>query len=104
MPSMFGGDNTARDYAPHMWLGNHFIHNSEKSIKIGEWWYRAGRLSDETIVAERWKGGKFEFDTQTELEPVQLDQFPPELLSLMEQVSRADQEAFQKQMEQEMNN
>jgi len=25
MPSMFGGSNTDKDYAPHMWIGDHFV-------------------------------------------------------------------------------
>ena len=96
---MFGGDQCGKDYAPHMWLGDHFIHNSGKTIRIGEWWYRAGRLNDETIVAERWKGGRFPFEGQTEQEVVLPDKMPPELLEAMKPVSRAAQEAFQRQME-----
>lgn len=100
MPSMFGGSNTDRDYAPHMWLGDHFIHNSEKILEINGWWYRGGRLDDETIVAERWKGGRFLFDGQSDHEMVPADQIPDELLSEMKNVSRAAQEAFQGKMEQ----
>lgn len=25
MPSMFGGSNTDKDYAPHMWIGDHYV-------------------------------------------------------------------------------
>ena len=25
MPSMFGGDQCGKDYAPHMWIGDHFV-------------------------------------------------------------------------------
>lgn len=101
MPSMFGGDQCGKDYAPHMWLGDHFIHNSEKIVQVGEWWYRAGRLDDETVVAERWKGGRFSFEDRTDHEVVPGDQIPTELQSAMKSVSRAEQEAFQRQMEQQ---
>jgi hypothetical protein len=99
---MFGGDNTDRDYAPHMWLGDHFIHNSGKTIQIGDWWYRTGRLHDETIVAERWKGGQFPHQGQAEYEMVPSDQLPTELQSVMERVSRAEQEALQRRMEEQL--
>lgn len=101
MPSMFGGDQCGKDYAPHMWLGDHFIHNSEKIIQEGEWWYRAGRLYDETLVAERWKGGRFPFEGQTDREIVPADQIPTKLQVAMNSVSRIEQEAFQQQIEQE---
>ena len=98
---MFGGDQCGKDYAPHMWLGDHFIHNSEKVIQVGEWWYRAGRLIDETIVAERWRSGQSSFKGQ--IEPVSSDQIPKELLEVMKPVSRAEQEAFQRRIEQQCN-
>jgi len=101
MPSITGGDQCGKDYAPHMWIGDHFIHNSEKIIRIGGWWYRGGRLDDETIVAERWKGGRFAFEGQTDLETISSAQIPSKLLDAMSKVSRAEQEAFQRRMEDE---
>ena len=101
MPGICGEDQCGKDYAPHMWLNDYFIHNSEQIIRLGEWWYRAGRLNDETIVAERWKGGRFPFEGQTAREAISADQIPTELKEAMKSVSRAEQEAFQKRMEQQ---
>ncbi len=99
MPSMFGGDQCDKDYAPHMWLGDHFIHDSEKVIEVGEWWYRAGKCDDESIVAERWKGGMFPYEGQTDHEFLTEDEIPEELYDLLKPVSRAEQAAFQAKME-----
>lgn len=98
---MFGGDSTAPDYAPHMWLGEQFIHNSGKVVQVGDWWYRAGRLNDETIIAERWKGKRFGFQPgdRTDYEMVPSDQIPEEVRSAMESISRVAQKAFQQDME-----
>lgn len=83
MPSIDGGDSTSREYAPHMWLREHFIHNTQKLVKVGDWWYRGGRLDDESIVAERWKGDKFRHKKQTDREIVPPDEIPQELLQAM---------------------
>ena len=101
MPSMTGGDQRDKDYAPHMWLGNHYIHNTEQVIQVGDWWYRGGRLLDETIVAERWKGGQYRYHHQTDHEMVPLEAIPTELQEAMKSVSRARQEAFQRGAEQQ---
>ena len=95
MPSMFGGSNTDPDYAPHMWLGDNFIHNTEKIFRIDEWVYRAGRLSDETLVVVRWKDGN--------REAVPADQIPDEIHTAMKDVSRAEQTAFQQEMQKKCN-
>ncbi len=102
MPSITGGDQCDKDYAPHMWLGDRFIHNSEKVIQIGKWWYRAGRLEDEAIVAERWKGGRFPFEGQTDRQMVPVNQIPAQLLDMMKSVSRAELKAFQEQVEKDV--
>ncbi len=51
------------------------------------------------IVAERWKGGRFPFEGQSDREVVTLDQIPTELQVAMKSVSRAKQEMFQQQIE-----
>lgn len=89
MPSIDGGDSTSSEYAPHMWLGNHFIYNTQRVVRVGTWWYRGGRLGDGTIVAERWRGGRLPMDGQTDREMVSTDQIPPKLLRAMKSVSRA---------------
>ena len=100
MPNQFGGDQCDKDYAPHMWLGNHFIGNSEKIVQINEWWYRAGRLDNETIVAERWKEYElFRVKRQINHEVLALDQIPTELLKEIESVSRSEQEDARKLIE-----
>lgn len=100
MPSIDGGDSTSKDYAPHMWIGDHFIHNSGQTVQIGDWWYRAGKLSDESIVAERWQGEKYR---PVGIESVSLEEMPEELLAQMESISRAKQYALQKRMEEIVN-
>jgi len=100
MPSIDGGDQTSKEYATHMWIGDDFIHNSGVILQIGEWWYRAGRLVDESLVAERWKGDKYEgFDGQTDRESVPVELIPAEMLEKMKSVSRAKQLALQRMME-----
>ena len=101
MPSIDGGDSTTPEYAPHMWLGGHFIHNTQQRVKVGDWWYRGGRFEDERIVAERWKGDEFSHQKQTDRQMVSTEQIPPELLLAMSSVSRAEQEAFQRGVERE---
>ena len=53
MPSQFGGDQCSKDYAPHMWVGDHFVGGTSKYIEIGGWEYHAGHTADETLVVER---------------------------------------------------
>jgi hypothetical protein len=98
MPSIDGGDQCSKEYAPHMWIGDNFIHNSGLKLKVGEWWYRAGRLHDESLVAERWKGSEYKGlgGVQTDHEPVSAELIPPELVEKMKSVSRARQHALQR--------
>lgn len=102
MPGISGEDQCSREYTPHMWLGEHFIHNTERKVKVGEWWYRGGRLDDEIIVAERWKGGKLPMDGQTDRQIVPDDKIPPELLQAMKSVSLAEDEAFRREAERQL--
>jgi hypothetical protein len=53
MPGAHGGRNTDKDYAPHMWIGDHFVGNNTKEVRVGKWLYRVGATSDKKIVAER---------------------------------------------------
>ena len=84
-----------------MWIGDYFVHNTAKTLKVGDWWYRVGRLGDETIVAERWQGGEYSFQGRTALEAVPAEKIPVEVLQLMQDTSRTEQEAFQARMERE---
>ncbi len=53
MPGSHGGSNTDKDYAPHMWIGRHFVGNTAKEIRVGKWLYRIGATSNKKIVAAR---------------------------------------------------
>lgn len=69
MPNMFGGDQCSKDYAPHMWIGDHFIGGTGKTVKTKKWIYYVGRTGDETIVAERHPRKDGEFSSRTKLVP-----------------------------------
>ena len=70
MPSMFGGDQCSKDYAPHMWIGDSFIADTGEEIRVGTWCYYAGRTENEILVAERWLFKSDEFwPRKTELVP-----------------------------------
>ncbi len=50
MPSMFGDSNTDKDYAPHMWIGDHFVGSTVK-LNLGDKVYVTG-VADTGPVAE----------------------------------------------------
>ncbi len=51
MPNMFGGSNTDKDYAPHMWVGDYFVSESSE-VRYKNKTYRCGETSGKTIVVE----------------------------------------------------
>jgi len=87
MPNMFGGSSTDEDYAPHMHLQGHFIHNTGKKITVGDTHYYAGMSSDEKLVAERWT------DANPTPELVPQDEIPKEVRELLSPTAFADGKA-----------
>lgn len=94
MPSMFGGDSTSKDYAPHMYVGDHFIHNTGKNITVAGVHYYAGKTRAEILVAERWT------DTQPKREPVPQEEIPAEVYDLFSPTAFVDQAEERRTIEQ----
>lgn len=53
MPSMFGGDQCSKDYAPHMWIGDHFVGGTRKYKKVGGVKYHFGMTEKGQLVVEK---------------------------------------------------
>lgn len=84
---MFGGDSTGKDYAPHMWVGEHFIHNTGKTVTVGCYYYYAGKMSNEQLVAERWT------NAQTTPTPVPMGEIPEKVRAAFSPTAFADEES-----------
>ncbi len=54
MPSMFGGDQCGKEYAPHMWIGDNFIGGTSKNIETedSDIGYHAGVTAGEVLIVE----------------------------------------------------
>lgn len=89
MPSITGGDNTDKDYAPHMWVGDHFVGNATKRLQIGDYWYRFANNSEEVLVAERWPASQGEYGTHSP-EMVPEEEIPQEVRGAISPTAYAD--------------
>ena len=60
MPSMFGGDSTSEDYAPHMYINGEFVGNNLVEFRIGNIEYRIGvveKSGQPKVVCEKGRWG-----------------------------------------------
>ncbi len=53
MPGLNGMDQTGEEYAPHWYINHQYVGDTVKTVVIGRWEYRIGRIENEQVVCER---------------------------------------------------
>jgi hypothetical protein len=91
MPGVHGGSNTDKDYAPHMWVGDHFVGDTKK-VKVGEWFYKVGATRDKKVVAERWPAND-EYCMRSEAMLVPDGEIPKEVREAISEDAFAERQA-----------
>lgn len=87
MPSMFGGDQLDKGYAPSFYIGEHFVWQTERSAEVGDKRYRIGRTSEGKIVCSETKINRVGPGSRYINEHlVAIDQLPNQLLEKVQGV------------------